>query len=446
MLPVRPASTDARMKTSTLFILGTLVSFGVTACSDDAAVSPGDSTETAGDTDTETDESGTEGLSTEDTETEDTDTEDTDTDDTETEDTGDTDDTDTEDTDDTETSPGVCGDGIVDDGEACDDGDANADDAACTSACELAVCGDGLVWASHEECDDGGLVPGDGCSETCTEEWCTWDVDALDWPLPVHAGFWPEGQIVFDDECDLLVAALHDHEILRVSQVDGSVSVFASELPGYALPGLAVDPQDGQVYAATIDTPGQVYALDDMGQATHVADVPMLGQLHWRPTGIAVAPEGFGQLGGHLIVTAVIGANGRLFAIDPQTGTAEVLGLNPGEIASPTFAPDGQLYVANVGNGRIDRVSPNGVFLPEYDGFVRPNGVAFSPDGARMAVAHEPDGFGRVELLDYPDGGSLSSDPVEVIANAESTGVLIDAAHHVLVKTRVGQAVILDAF
>ncbi len=47
----------------------------------------------------------------------------------------------------------VCGNGIVEGPEACDEGAANADDAACTASCAVAVCGDGLVRAGIEECD-----------------------------------------------------------------------------------------------------------------------------------------------------------------------------------------------------------------------------------------------------------------------------------------------------
>lgn len=48
----------------------------------------------------------------------------------------------------------MCGDGIVTEPEECDDGELNADTAACTLACKHAVCGDGLVWAAGgEECD-----------------------------------------------------------------------------------------------------------------------------------------------------------------------------------------------------------------------------------------------------------------------------------------------------
>ncbi len=98
--------------------------------------------------------------------------------------------------------PAVCGDGFVRAGvETCDDGNL-LDTDACTAACEAAVCGDGLVQAGVEQCDssgmatllcdpdcsaakcgdgfinapagelcdDGNLVPGDGCESDCKLE------------------------------------------------------------------------------------------------------------------------------------------------------------------------------------------------------------------------------------------------------------------------------------
>jgi hypothetical protein len=55
----------------------------------------------------------------------------------------------------TEMIPAGCGNGVLDEGEECDNGNANADDAACTSACNEAFCGDGLQQALKEACDDG---------------------------------------------------------------------------------------------------------------------------------------------------------------------------------------------------------------------------------------------------------------------------------------------------
>ncbi len=69
-------------------------------------------------------------------------------------------------------NPGSCGDGMVDDGEECDDGDLNADDAACKSDCTANICGDGAVHAGVEACDDGNSDDGDGCNAECQLEFC----------------------------------------------------------------------------------------------------------------------------------------------------------------------------------------------------------------------------------------------------------------------------------
>ena len=50
---------------------------------------------------------------------------------------------------------GSCGNGVKDGNEQCDDGTANSDTGACTTACKLNVCGDALVWSGHEQCDEG---------------------------------------------------------------------------------------------------------------------------------------------------------------------------------------------------------------------------------------------------------------------------------------------------
>lgn len=65
----------------------------------------------------------------------------------------------------------TCGDGIVDPGEQCDQGSfLNSDSGACTVQCELAKCGDSLVWVGEEDCDNGPDNNDDlygGCTTQC---------------------------------------------------------------------------------------------------------------------------------------------------------------------------------------------------------------------------------------------------------------------------------------
>lgn len=63
----------------------------------------------------------------------------------------------------------ICGDGKTEGDEECDDGANNADNGACTLACKLARCGDGLILEGNEVCDDG---INDGSYGTCNPN-CT---------------------------------------------------------------------------------------------------------------------------------------------------------------------------------------------------------------------------------------------------------------------------------
>jgi cysteine-rich repeat protein len=55
-----------------------------------------------------------------------------------------------------------CGDGIVQNGEECDDGNLNEND-ACISTCSAAECGDGHTQNGVDECDDGNMNDNDAC-------------------------------------------------------------------------------------------------------------------------------------------------------------------------------------------------------------------------------------------------------------------------------------------
>jgi cysteine-rich repeat protein len=68
-----------------------------------------------------------------------------------------------------DTAP-VCGNGILEDGEQCDDGNLLPGDGCCdTCDIEVPVCGNNII-EQGEECDDGNSVSGDGCSSACACE------------------------------------------------------------------------------------------------------------------------------------------------------------------------------------------------------------------------------------------------------------------------------------
>jgi len=65
--------------------------------------------------------------------------------------------------------PPVCGNTVVEFGEECDDGNV-VDGDGCSSLCVIEhICGNSVV-TSQEECDDGNTADGDGCSSTCQVE------------------------------------------------------------------------------------------------------------------------------------------------------------------------------------------------------------------------------------------------------------------------------------
>ncbi len=79
-----------------------------------------------------------------------------------------------------------CGNGLLNDDEECDEGEANADDGACTRACKLAVCGDGLVG------------PGEGCDGGSTDE-CTADCRAYAFADDMQGGTERWKHAIIDD-------------------------------------------------------------------------------------------------------------------------------------------------------------------------------------------------------------------------------------------------------
>lgn len=95
--------------------------------------------------------------------------------------------------------PPLCGNGIVESGEQCDDGNLNNGD-GCSSTCliESAVCGDGNIQPG-EQCDDANTTNGDGCNAICNVEFgytCTGSPSVCS---PAICG---DGVVASGEQCD----------------------------------------------------------------------------------------------------------------------------------------------------------------------------------------------------------------------------------------------------
>lgn len=124
-----------------------------------------------------------------------------------------------------DTTPTIpsCGDGTLDDGEACDDGNA-ADDDACLASCQLASCGDGVVWSGVEECDAGAAssatLPGT-CRPTCKLPVCGDGglyIGALGPEIDLGS---PLGTIVQGDDTPRSIAVADDGRFFVLWRVEG---------------------------------------------------------------------------------------------------------------------------------------------------------------------------------------------------------------------------------
>ncbi len=151
----------------------------------------------------------------------------------------------------------------------------------------------------------------------------------------------------------------------------------------------------GNVYNVTVDSAGNLYAADSTGHEIFKID-----------------PQG---------VTTVVAGNGRAgFAGDGGPATAAAL-RNPSGTA---IGPDGSLYIADYGNDRIRKVSPDGV-ISTIAGSVG----GFTGDGgpATAARLNGPaslafDGAGNLIFTDYLNLRIRKITPAGVITTVGGTG------------------------
>ena len=287
-------------------------------------------------------------------------------------------------------------------------------------------------WWPPGGSDDGGDDGDDSGLEV--DEPCAWDVENLSFPIHVWTGQAVFGEITFDGNCDLIVGGGEElpyvDALYRVDKDDGSVSVAVAVADLHPdslyIAAITYRASDNRVYFVDglADQPTDIlYAVDDQ----NVVD-PIL-ELEDPVYSMTVAHESFGEFGDHLIApTGSAFTSPRLLAIDPDNQVITPIADLSASVV--TFGPDGTLYVAERSANRISTVTADGVVTPLYTDLASPSGLAISPDGTRMFVAHRPGGAGRIDPISLSDMTLTPGVPVEI--GGTPFGMVVDGDDHVL--------------
>ncbi len=216
---------------------------------------------------------------------------------------------------------------------------------------------------------------------------------------------WAEGPVWFGDARQLLFSDIPNDRILRfvpdASGLAGQVSVFrepAQHANGHT--------RDRQGRLVSCEHGGRrVTRTEHDGRVTVVAD-RWAGKRLNSPNDVVVA------------------ADGALWFTDPPYG---ILSDLEGGRAEPEY-----------GGCHLFRVDPaTGEVAVAADDFVKPNGLAFSPDERLLYVAdtgasHDPDGPRHIRAFDVGEGGRLSGGRVFATCDAGLfDGLRVDTAGRV---------------
>jgi cysteine-rich repeat protein len=166
---------------------------------------------------------------------------------------------------------GFCSNGMQEVGENCDDGNLNPGD-GCSVACELEACGNGH-WDPGEICDDGNVSNEDTCAMDCTHTQVVCDTSnptSTIWPMNV-------GGIPFDTECTnegfrvrRADAGPHTDEVVFGCFLDGGENGVKPE----SINGLVVYSNIGTNPLSPTEVVVLFFGLDTTTGGVHIEAVP----------------------------------------------------------------------------------------------------------------------------------------------------------------------------
>ena len=187
----------------------------------------------------------------------------------------------------------------------------------------------------------------------------------------------------------------------------------------------------GKIHAVAISPDGELVAAggwtrlsgDQPSEQIYVFSV-VNGMLRHRIDGLPSGASAlmFSPEGLRLAATLSNGLGLRLWRLDQDWSETRCAAWFMGHCANVTFAPDGRL-ATSCDDGKIRLYDPDGRFVESApSGAVRPYGLAFAPDGARLAIGDAAssvvrllDGH-RLAPLPGPNVDGLGDEDLSVVA------------------------------
>lgn len=211
-------------------------------------------------------------------------------------------------------------------------------------------------------------------------EWSEFNTSCL--PLVVTAEGGAYSNFAFDGDGNLLFPVPEADEIRLLTRDSCTVTTVAAPVAGAPF-FLGILYHDGWIYAG--HTNSDIHRINpETGAGTVLASVAS------TVNGLGIAPAGFGDYGGQLIVATHAGS---IYAVDlSDPAPVPVQFANIGTSAtSMAFGSDGTLYIADYYNNKILTVTAGGTVADFATGLSRPEGLAINHEAGLLYVANSGD-------------------------------------------------------
>jgi gluconolactonase len=186
---------------------------------------------------------------------------------------------------------------------------------------------------------------------------------------------WSEGPAWFAAGRYLIWSDIPNNRMLRFDETDGNVSTFRQ--PSYNSNGNTVD-REGRLVTCEHQA-RRVTRTEHDGKVTVIAD-RFEGKRFNSPNDV------------------VVKSDGSIWFTDPTYGIM--------------MDYEGDRAESEIGACHVYRVDPSGDVRKVADDYMKPNGLAFSPDEGQLFIAdtgasHDPDGPAHIRVHNVLDGGTL---------------------------------------